>query len=152
MRACVATGPEDCFNARDDNCNGLIDEGCGVPSGLVQFTVAWDRPGADVDLHITCPKGELVEVGRVTESGLTKERDCPGKENECAGVNLENVIQEATHTIVRGLYVVRIRLERAAETREPVLVNFSARLGPKTYAAEVELLEALDERRFEFRL
>src|SRR5256885_1157700 len=48
--ACVPTGPERCFDARDDNCNGIIDEGCGVASGLVQFVIAWDAPGADVDL------------------------------------------------------------------------------------------------------
>ena len=41
-RACTPSGPELCFNARDDNCNGIIDEGCGVSTGLVQFVIAWD--------------------------------------------------------------------------------------------------------------
>src|ERR1700733_1512749 len=29
-QACTPTGPELCFNAVDDNCNGVIDEGCGL--------------------------------------------------------------------------------------------------------------------------
>src|SRR5262245_972176 len=55
--ACVPTGPERCWNARDDNCNGIMDEGCGVSTGLVQFMIAWDAPTADVDLLVTDPKG-----------------------------------------------------------------------------------------------
>ena len=39
--ACTPTGPELCFNANDDNCNGVIDEGCGVGTGVLQFMVAW---------------------------------------------------------------------------------------------------------------
>jgi hypothetical protein len=69
-RACTPTGPELCFNARDDNCNGIIDEGCGVHTGLVQFIIAWDEPQADVDLLVTDPNGELVEVGATSQSGL----------------------------------------------------------------------------------
>ena len=32
---CTPTGPEICFNAKDDNCNGVIDEGpSGVPYSI----------------------------------------------------------------------------------------------------------------------
>jgi len=48
QKACTPTGPELCFNATDDNCNGIIDEGCGLRTGLVQFAIAWDEPKADV--------------------------------------------------------------------------------------------------------
>src|SRR6516162_5067159 len=45
VMACTPTGPELCFNAVDDNCNGVIDEGCGMATGPLQFTVAWgDSP------------------------------------------------------------------------------------------------------------
>jgi len=38
-----ADGPEICGNAIDDNCNGIIDEGCGLRTGKVQFEVGVDR-------------------------------------------------------------------------------------------------------------
>ena len=80
-----------CANAADDNQNGLIDEGCGLSLGLVQFLAGWSAAKADVDLRVVDPNGELIEVGRVARSGLTKDRDCPGRGTECQGKNLENV-------------------------------------------------------------
>jgi hypothetical protein len=144
-RACVPTGPERCFDARDDNCNGIIDEGCGVHTGLVQFVVAWDKPAADVDLQVTDPSGELVEVGRTTQAGLVKERDCPGASNECRGQNLENVYLEEGDP-VRGAYRVRIRLEKLGGENPPISITLGARVGPRTYAFEFQLSAVEDQR------
>ncbi len=138
QEACTPTGPEACFNARDDNCNGIIDEGCGVNTGLVQFAAAWDAPGADVDLQVTDPSGELVEVGRTTQSGLVKDRDCPGKRKECHGQNMENVYLEDGDP-PRGVYRMRLRLESLGGDNPPVRVTVGARVGPKTYSLELEL-------------
>jgi hypothetical protein len=77
--------PELCANATDDNRNGLIDEGCGLTLGSVQFLAGWSAAKADVDLRVMDPNGELIEVGRVARSGLTKDRDCPGRGTECRG-------------------------------------------------------------------
>ena len=101
---------EICMNNIDDNCNGIIDEGCGLRTGLVQFAIAWDEPKADVDLRVFDPRGELVEAGRPARSGLVKERDCPGRNNECHGQNLENVYLSDGDPL-RGEYRVRVRLE-----------------------------------------
>ncbi len=150
--ACVPSGLERCFDARDDNCNGLIDEGCGVPTGVVQFVIAWEEPTADVDLLVTGPDGELAEVGRPTSVGLVKERDCPGNGQDCAGQNLENVFLEEGEGPDRGRYVVRVRLEALGSATPPIAVTLGARLGPKTYAAEVELARAEAERRLVFEL
>jgi tRNA (guanosine-2'-O-)-methyltransferase len=137
-QACTPSGVEQCFNARDDNCNGIIDEGCGVATGLVQFAVAWSEPGADVDLEVTDPNGELAEVGRASKSGLVKDRDCPGKTSACRGQNMENVYLEEGDAL-RGKYRVRVRLEKLGGENPPIRVMLGARVGPKTYSLELEL-------------
>jgi hypothetical protein len=149
--ACTPTGPELCFNAVDDNCNGLIDEGCGEHTGLIQFVIAWDKPKADVDLDVTDPNGELIEPGRIAKSGLTKERDCPGQHDECHGQNLENVYL-AEGDPLRGVYRVRIRLEKLGGENPPVHVRFGARVGPKTYAFEFDLERPQTEREIDIEL
>jgi tRNA (guanosine-2'-O-)-methyltransferase len=151
-RACTPTGPEVCFDARDDNCNGIIDEGCGVRTGLVQFVIAWDEPTTDVDLHVIDPNGELVEPGRLTASGLTKDRDCPGPREDCQGQNLENVFLEEGKDLPRGRYRIRIRLEKLGDVEPPVRCTFGARVGPKSYAVELELQRVEEEGEIVFEL
>jgi len=149
---CVPTGVERCFDARDDNCNGLIDEGCGLPTGPVQFVIAWNEAAADVDLLVTGPDGELAEVGRPTSLGLVKERDCPGRDQQCAGQNVENVFLEEGGGLPRGTYAARVRLEALGTATPPIAVTLGARLGPKTYAAELDLPQVEAERRVVFDL
>jgi tRNA (guanosine-2'-O-)-methyltransferase len=147
--SCVATGPELCLNAQDDDCNGVADEGCGLETGLAQFTIAWDAPGSDVDLHVIDPNGQLVEVGKLTRAGLVKQRDCPGRRDDCHGVNLENVYLEAGRKPVRGRFVLRVRLEKLGDEDLPVAVSLAARLGAATHQARFALERVGDERRIE---
>ena len=151
QQACTPSGSELCFNARDDNCNGIIDEGCGVPTGLVQFVIAWDKAGSDVDLNVTDPNGGLIEVGGSSESGLVKDRDCPGRKNVCYGQNLENVYLEEGDPL-RGEYRVRVRLEKLGGENPPITVTLGARVGPKTYAARFQLREPAEERELRLEL
>jgi len=144
-RACVPSGPELCFNAIDDNCNGILDEGCGVHTGAIQFAIAWDDPQADVDLNVIDPNGELVEVGRVTQSGLTKQRDCPGRSNACRGQNMENVYLEDGEPLA-GKYAVSVRLEQLGQNEPPIAVMLGARIGQKTYSLEFQLKRPEDEQ------
>src|SRR5580692_5641179 len=99
-QACTPTGPELCFNAVDDNCNGVIDEGCGIQTGVMQFTIAWSVPAADVNLTLVTPSQERVPGdhgarSRATATGGTfqLDRDCPGDDG-CAGQNEENISLE----------------------------------------------------------
>jgi tRNA (guanosine-2'-O-)-methyltransferase len=138
LRAAVPTAPELCGNAVDDNGNGLADEGCGMQTGALAFLAAWDEPSADVDLRVIDPDGELAETGRPTASGLVKERDCPGRDGECRGKNLENVYLEQGE-VLRGDYRVRIRLVSLGVAEPPIAVRFAARLGPRAYGALVTL-------------
>lgn len=147
--ACVSLAPESCFDATDDNCNGVIDEGCGVETGPAQFAIAWDQGKADVDLLVADPSGELAEVGRPLGSGLTKQRDCPGRNDECHGKNFENVYLDAPEA-PRGTYRVRIVLENLAGETPPIRVRFGVRLGPRSYGSTV-LLER-QEAAYETRL
>lgn len=149
--ATTTSAPEVCANAVDDNQNGLIDEGCGLPLGLVQFLAGWSAPKADVDLRVVDPNGELIEVGRVARSGLTKDRDCPGRGSECRGKNLENVYL-AEGEPLKGEYRLRLRLESLGGESPPIRVRVGARLGPVSRSYEVLLESPESEREIRLKL
>lgn len=135
---CVVTGPEVCFNATDDNCNGLLDEGCGVRTGQVQFMAAWSEPTVDVDLEVIDPFGEAVEIGHVNRSGLTLDQDCPGKQGLCYGQNFENVYLESGAPTA-GDYRVTVRLSELAGAELPIVVRLGARIAGSSRGEVVEL-------------
>lgn len=143
--ATTTSAPETCANATDDNQNGLIDEGCGLSLGLVQFLAGWNAAKADIDLRVVDPNGELIEVGRVARSGLTKDRDCPGRGTECQGSNLENVYL-AEGEPLKGEYRLRVRLESLGGESPPIHVTLGTRLGPVTRSYDVELETPESER------
>jgi tRNA (guanosine-2'-O-)-methyltransferase len=151
VQACTPTGPELCFNAIDDNCNGVIDEGCGVQTGLLQFTIAWGASAADVNLHVVTPDHERVpnERARSTASGFHLDRDCPG-EDGCGGQNIENVYFDGPEP-VRGHYAVEIALVDLHGAEPPVRVRFGARLGGRVVGFDVDLAPGEDAtKRFAF--
>ena len=149
--ATTTTAPEVCSNAVDDNRNGLIDEGCGLSLGLVQFLAGWSAPKADVDLRVVDPNGELIEVGRVARSGLTKDRDCPGRGSDCQGRNLENVYL-AEGEPLKGEYRLRLRLESLGGESPPIRVKLGARLGALSRSYEVDLETPESEREIRLQL
>lgn len=148
--ACTPTGIELCFNATDDNCNGVIDEGCGIPTGVLQFAIAWER-GPDVDLKVTDPTGELARPGDKTATGFLKDRDCGSANDGCQGQNLENVHFEGDSP-PRGRYRIEIELSRADAEELPVRVRFGARIGPRTYAMDLELRQKGEKQVVAFTL
>jgi tRNA (guanosine-2'-O-)-methyltransferase len=137
---CTPSGPEQCFNATDDNCNGVIDEGCGVCTGPLQFTIAWAEASVDVNLLVVDPSGVKVEKAKKqssSASGLVLDRDCPG--DGCAGQNVENVCSEAPDP-PRGRYVMEVRLVPSPSAVTPATkVRVGVRVGDRTYGADLEL-------------
>jgi hypothetical protein len=135
--ACTPAGPEICFDARDNNCNGVIDEGCGLRTGLLQFVVAWEASDADVDLNVYDPNQELVRVGDVTSAGLQKDKDCP-RSGECQGQNVENVFLVEGEP-KKGKYKVVVHLEKLNGATPPVTARLGVRMGSRSYGMTVAL-------------
>ena len=151
--ACVPTGPEICFNANDDNCNGVIDEGCGPSTGVLQFMVAWGDSPADIDIVVTDPNGSKVhKSNRSTSSGLQLERNCP--EDGCHGQNTENVFFVDGNEPPRGKYIVEVKLVDPHGAELPVRAHLSARVGNRTFAMDLTLAPggAQEKQGFTFEL
>jgi hypothetical protein len=150
-RACVPSGIEMCFDAYDNNCNGVIDEGCGLHTGVLQFTIAWQEAVADIDLNVNGPDGDLARFDKPNQSGLLKDRDCPGADNQCYGQNVENVFL-AEGRPRRGRYRVVVRLEDLHDATAPIKVRLSVRIGQRHFSSIVELSDRNEQREFEFTL
>jgi hypothetical protein len=135
--ACTPTGPEICFDATDNNCNGVIDEGCGVETGPLQFVIAWPE-GPDVDLEVTDPNMDKPNPESQTESGLAKGKDCGRPQSVCHGQNIENVFFAGDRP-PPGHYKVEIKVAKPEDAHFPVNVRFGGRIGVKTFSRDLHL-------------
>ncbi|MBI5514405.1 MAG: hypothetical protein HY909_11595 [Deltaproteobacteria bacterium] len=102
---CVQGSAEQC-NGLDDNCNGVIDEGCGYQGGNIQVTAAWGT-SSDIDLHVTDPMGEEVYFGhRQSSSGGVLDHDANAA-CSVAPPTVENVYWSSPQP-PQGTYQVRM--------------------------------------------
>ena len=115
----------------------MIDEGCGLHTGVLQFVIAWEAADADVDLNVTDPSGEVARTAETTSGGMTKDRDCP-RDSACQGQNVENVYL-AEGEPRKGRYKVVVHLEKLNGATAPVRVRLGVRMGPKSYGRTIAL-------------
>ncbi|MEQ8461923.1 MAG: MopE-related protein [Sandaracinaceae bacterium] len=104
---CNPNQPEVC-NGLDDNCNGVIDEGCGYSTGNIQITLAWGT-GADLDLYVTDPMGYTISYqNRQSPSGGHLDQDARGACNRRQADNtVENVYFDSPQP-PSGQYVIDV--------------------------------------------
>lgn len=146
-------GGETCFNATDDNDNGLLDEGCGVHQGQVQFMAAWSERDLDVDLFVTDPGGQVARAQAATSLGFTLSADCPNEDDSCGAHPHENVYLEA-EDVPTGPYQVRVRYEgeRRFTTSEPLWVRLGVRTPRETRGYQVAFYRPGQDVVLEFRV
>jgi len=148
--ACTPTGPEVCGNAIDDNCNGVIDEGCGIMVGKVQFEVAWGESTAVVELSVSDPQGDKVDTNHpATRSGLRLDRKCP--QDGCHGQNVDNIVFVG-ETPMPGQYTVDVRLVDPGKAPLPVKMHFGWRVGERVSGSTFTLGAVDEKKEFSFEL
>ncbi len=131
--ACKKTGVELCFNAVDDDCNGLVDEGCGLPDGDVALLAAWDDNPASLDWVLYLPGGKKLDKANKKVGAFRYVKDCP---EACFGQNVEAIVA-AEGTPARGRYRAELRLTSAIGAELPVRVRIALRFGTRVESSEL---------------
>lgn len=141
---------ETCRNGLDDNQNDLIDEGCSEgPASVLEFVLAWPDAEVDMNLWVIDAAGDVVDVGNVSELGLTKQNDCPS-ESACQAQNYERVFldRNASKKFTEVRVVVEV-VGRLPEGRDyPFFLGVRDGGGTRSFSGELRPGKLRVEREF----
>jgi len=148
LNSCTPTQAEVCFNAIDDNCNGVIDEGCGVHTGTVQFELAWNGSKSKVAFYLLLPPDNhrMPDSGEAPDSpGFHHDRNCSATD-DCGGQNVENIYFDGVMP-PKGHYEVHVTLDELGSEEPPIRAHFGVRIEERSVAYELELTPGTEGHR-----
>ncbi|MGE0788928.1 MAG: hypothetical protein AB7S26_24860 [Sandaracinaceae bacterium] len=142
---CAAGEPEVC-NGLDDNCDGVIDEGCGFQTGNIQITLAWANT-ADLDLYVIDPSGfEINYLNRESPNGGHLDHDARGGcERRQTGNTIENVYWDSPNP-PSGQYRVEVHYWGECGQSGPTEATLSVAVGGQILGAYHVLLQPRDRQ------
>ncbi len=146
---CLPQPGEVCGDGIDDNCNGLVDEGCRSELTRPGFVAAWRAPGAAVEALLFEPSGELAAAAGDPEAPF----EWVTSSSSLAQGGYQAFLLRAGDSIeaTPGRYRLRIVLRRMSNLPGPVRVFVTARLGSQAHHEQVELVALEQTRELELR-
>jgi hypothetical protein len=88
---------------------------------------------------------------RDAKSGFHLDKDCQNDHEACQDQNLENIYFDGDEP-PKGHYVVDVKLVELRTAESPVHVRFGARIGPRSFGADLLLTQADVKKTFAFDL
>lgn len=141
---CKPSGPEQCFDGIDNDCDGRYDDqSCGYASGVLQWTLTWSGP-AELDLHVIGPDGIEVWSNNPRNSNIRLFLDRACQDPTGARCQIWNAYVPSDQFPRSGTYMAWVDVHSVPDVdseaaSEPITCRLSGRIGTKTWYTDVSL-------------